>query len=108
MEGLTKGVHLVGDIMYDALLEGVPQQNGHHRFLHTLIYDEGVIKIDPVFYLYMVLLESMTRLILTDSREFRKRPIGLKCLELAPLSWTPQKGDNRSREVSDDEATAIH
>src|SRR5438046_10091554 len=38
---------------------------------------------------------------------FSPRPVKNKS-ELAPLSWTPQKGDNSPEEVSDGETTAIH
>jgi UDP-N-acetylglucosamine 2-epimerase len=157
-EGLTKGVHLVGDVMYDALLDGVeiarrtstildrlglepqrfilatvhraentdqPQRlegvvtalvglaRAGHRVvfpvhprtqkllsLHSFELCEGVIQIDPVSYLDMVLLESMARLILTDSGGIQKEAYWLQvpCLTLRDeTEWeeTVQSGWNR-------------
>jgi len=157
-EGVTKGVHLVGDVMYDALLDGVeiarrtstildrlavepqryilatvhraentdqPQRlegivtalvglaKAGHRVvfpvhprtqkqlsLHSIELCEGVVQIDPVSYLDMVLLESMARLILTDSGGIQKEAYWLQvpCLTLRDeTEWeeTVQSGWNR-------------
>ena len=157
-EGVTKGVHLVGDVMYDALLDGVEIARRTstilhrlslepHRFIlvtvhraentdqpeqlkgivtalvelaragHTVVFPthprtqkqlstwslelcEGVVQIDPVPYLDMVLLESMARLILTDSGGIQKEAYWLQvpCLTLRDeTEWkeTVQSGWNR-------------
>src|SRR5688572_5807600 len=141
-EGLIKGVHLVGDVMYDALLDGVEIAKRTsrildrlklrpHRFIlatvhraentdqperleglvtaliglaragHTVVFPvhprtqkqlamhsyqlpDGVVQIDPVPYLDMILLESMARVILTDSGGIQKEAYWLQtpCLTL--------------------------
>jgi UDP-N-acetylglucosamine 2-epimerase len=148
-EGVTKGVHLVGDVMYDALLDGVEIAKRTstildrlglepHRFIlvtvhraentdqperleglvaaliglaragHTVVFPvhprtqkqlgmhsyqlpKGVVQIDPVPYLDMILLESMARVILTDSGGIQKEAYWLQtpCLTLRDeTEWT--------------------
>jgi UDP-N-acetylglucosamine 2-epimerase len=157
-EGVNDGVHLVGDVMYDALLDGVeiakrastilkrldlkphgfilatvhraentdqPERLeglvtaliGLARAGHTVVFPvhprtqkqlgmhsyqfpEGVMQIDPVPYLDMVLLESMARLILTDSGGIQKEAYWLQtpCLTLRDeTEWkeTVQSGWNQ-------------
>lgn len=141
-EGVTNGVHLVGDVMYDALLDGVeiakrtskilnrlavqpgqyilvtvhraentddpqrlegiitaligladaghrvvfpvhPRTQKHLRGL-SLDLHERVLQIDPVSYLDMLFLESVARVILTDSGGIQKEAYWLRvpCLTL--------------------------
>jgi UDP-N-acetylglucosamine 2-epimerase len=157
-EGVTKGVSLAGDVMYDALLEGVeiarktstilaalglkphqfllatvhraentdePQRlkrivqalveltkAGHNivfpvhprtrKLLDTFSFQlgEGIIRLDPVSYLDMVLLESTASLILTDSGGIQKEAYWLRvpCLTLRQeTEWkeTVESGWNR-------------
>jgi UDP-N-acetylglucosamine 2-epimerase len=157
-EALVSGVHLIGDVMYDALLDSVeiakrtsmilkrlglkPQQfilatvhraentdepqrlkgivkafDGLARAGHKIVFPvhprtqkllksysfelcEGVVRIDPVSYLDMVLLESTARVILTDSGGIQKEAYWLKvpCVTLRDeTEWkeTVKSGWNR-------------
>jgi UDP-N-acetylglucosamine 2-epimerase len=157
-EGLTKGVHLVGDVMYDALLGGVEiakrtskildrLELKPHRFIlatvhraentdqcerleglvtaltelaragHTVVFPvhprtqkqlgmhscqlpKEIVQVDPVPYLDMILLESMARVILTDSGGIQKEAYWLQtpCLTLRDeTEWieTVQSGWNQ-------------